>query len=204
MLHFQSYRKSFNGRTLLSIDDMSLEHGIYWLQAPNGAGKSTLLRSIAGIIPFEGNIIANGKDGRRDRIAFARIVSWVGAEPQYPPFLSGRDLVAFYLKTRGGTDTEARQLLERFDATSYHDRAVGTWSSGMLKKLSLLLAFLGAPEWILLDEPLITLDAAAQQTCLELIAEHQARGASFLITSHQALSTLPATPLFLRDQSLHR
>jgi ABC-2 type transport system ATP-binding protein len=205
MLHLQSFRKAFGGRTLISAPDCRIEEGIWWLQAPNGAGKSTLLRCIAGIIPFEGSISAHGLDMRRQRQQYTRAVSWAEAEAQYPAFLTGNDLIAFYRATRGGTEADARQLLNRLDAAHYQQRPVSTWSSGMVKKLSLVLAFLGEPKWILLDEPLITLDAAAQAACGELIAEHRARGASFLITSHQPLgSAFPANPLFLRDQMLQR
>ncbi|RYZ21848.1 MAG: ATP-binding cassette domain-containing protein [Chitinophagaceae bacterium] len=187
MLHLQSFRKSYGGHTLLSVPDCRLADGLYWLQAPNGAGKSTLLRCIAGIIPFEGSISAAGFGQRRQREAYLRAVSWAEAEPQYPAFLTGSDLISFYCKTRGGSPAEAQSLLARFDAGSFQQRPTGNWSSGMLKKLSLVLAFLGTPRWILLDEPLITLDVAAQAACQGLIAERRAQGTSFLITSHQPL-----------------
>lgn len=58
----------------------------------------------------------------------------------------------------------------------------------MLKKLSLVLAFIGEPKWILLDEPLITLDVNAVNIILSTIKYFHQNGISFLITSHQSLS----------------
>jgi ABC-2 type transport system ATP-binding protein len=58
----------------------------------------------------------------------------------------------------------------------------------MLKKVSLALAFLGTPELIILDEPLITLDEAARTILLQLMEERVAKeGVTFLVSSHQVL-----------------
>ena len=55
----------------------------------------------------------------------------------------------------------------------------------MIKKLSLVLAFMGNPRLILLDEPLITLDKDAAGSILDLIKEYALSGVSVIITSHQ-------------------
>jgi ABC-2 type transport system ATP-binding protein len=70
----------------------------------------------------------------------------------------------------------------------YLSQLVGTYSSGMLKKLSITLAFLGDASLILLDEPCITLDTDALQALYTGIAErHRRHNTSFLISSHQPL-----------------
>ena len=57
----------------------------------------------------------------------------------------------------------------------------------MLKKLSLALAIIGNPQWILLDEPLITIDVAAVALVCEWINKMQKElGISFIISSHQS------------------
>ena len=72
---------------------------------------------------------------------------------------------------------------------SYVHEPVGTYSSGMLKKLSLVLAFLGQPTCIVLDEPLTTLDAEAIPVLCSWITNQQAQqGTSFLLSSHQAFA----------------
>jgi len=67
---------------------------------------------------------------------------------------------------------------------------VGTYSSGMLKKPALVLAFLGQPTCILLDEPLATLEAAAIPVLCAWMARQQAQhGTSFLLSSHQPFAS---------------
>jgi ABC-2 type transport system ATP-binding protein len=56
----------------------------------------------------------------------------------------------------------------------------------MLKKISLLSAFLGKPSLIMLDEPLITIDDHSVQIVYELVKEYAEKlGVSFLLSSHQ-------------------
>jgi ABC-2 type transport system ATP-binding protein len=85
-------------------------------------------------------------------------------------------------------------------------KPTGAYSSGMLKKLSLILAFAGNPKWILLDEPLITLDAEAVQVILQLIEQTYKSGVSFLLTSHQDVAfpnhNLPLQTLYIKDKTI--
>lgn len=61
----------------------------------------------------------------------------------------------------------------------------------MLKKLSLVLAFLGKPKLILLDEPLNTIDAESLEVLYCWINEkHEKDKISFLLSSHQPLDEL--------------
>jgi len=89
---------------------------------------------------------------------------------------------------------------------SFVNRPVGTYSSGMMKKLSLLLAFLGNPKLILLDEPLITIDTASLAILNTWIREkHKQEGTSFLLSSHQILEdgSLPVSgEILVEDQTL--
>lgn len=51
IIHRQFKKKSYNGKTVLDIDHLTLPKGaIYGLIGPNGAGKSTLMKSILGLI----------------------------------------------------------------------------------------------------------------------------------------------------------
>lgn len=200
MLHFTQFEKRYSNSTpVISIPSLSLKEDIYWLQGENGAGKTTLLKAIAGLIPFSGNIQVYDTDIRKQRIQYRKLVNWADAEPLYPGFLTGIDLINFYQQTKGTDQNQLLQLIQAFGIDNYMHQKVSTYSSGMTKKLSLILAFIGTPKWILLDEPLITLDTTAIRTCLSLIHTYQQKGVSFLITSHQSfIDTAPFTTTHLQ------
>lgn len=188
LIAFNQVEKYYGDVLALRIPQLSLEAGIYWVQGANGAGKTTCLKMIAGLLPFRGQVLLSGSiDSRQQPIAYRKKVNYAVAEPLYPEFLTGRELIALYQRTKGPGVVDAKELAQVLHAESYLHTPVGTYSSGMLKKLSLLLAFLGNPTLILLDEPLITLDVATVQAMYGLINRVHAQGVSFMITTHQAL-----------------
>jgi ABC-2 type transport system ATP-binding protein len=69
---------------------------------------------------------------------------------------------------------------------AFSKNPLSSYSTGMLKKAGLILAFLGNPSLIILDEPFTTIDVATQEHLRKLILSSVAEGKSFLITSHLA------------------
>lgn len=189
MLTITSFQKKYPGSDapVLSIDNFHLEKGIYWIKGENGSGKTSLIKSIAGLIPFKGSIAINGVELNTNRMAYTKLVNYAEAEPQYPPFLTGKELVDFYKSTNGGELPVA--LMAALGVEKFLHNKTAVYSSGMMKKLSLVLAFTGHPQLILLDEPLIALDMEAVDTLQHTIAAYYSKGVSFIITSHQPLSS---------------
>lgn len=204
MLRFTNYRKQYGDYLVLEVPSLELKSGIYWLKGENGSGKTTLMKSVAGLVPFDGQIAVNGIDIRRQRDNYMRVVNYAEAEPLYPAFLTGNDLIDFYIDTKKGDRNLVEDLSVHLGVDKYAASKVGTYSSGMTKKLSLLLAFVGYPKLILLDEPLITLDQQSVQTLQHIVLERSGEGVSFLITSHQEIhfESEPASRIFIEDKKL--
>lgn len=188
MLRIANYQKAYGSDPVLTIPQLHLEEGIYWLKGENGAGKTTFLKSVAGLIPFDGEISVQNTSLRKQRMLYTRIVSFAEAEPVYPAFLTGNDLLRFFRETKGSNEKMEQRIVNAFGMKTYLPNKIDTYSSGMLKKLSLLLAFTGNPKLILLDEPFITLDTEAVSKLERLIADSFANGISILISSHQPLA----------------
>ena len=186
MLQLTNFRKPYDVQTIFSIPNLQLEQGVYWLKGENGSGKSTFLRSVAGIIPFEGEITVHAVSLRKQRMQYTRDVFFAEAEPIFPSFLTGNDLINFYKEAKGENTTLADELINFFRSEPYLKNKVATYSSGMIKKLSLVLAFIGQPKLVLLDEPFITLDVEAVRVLQDLISATSMQ-TSFIISSHQEL-----------------
>lgn len=189
MLQFEKVKKYYGTFLALDIPTFSLDHGLWWLKGENGSGKTTFLKLIAGLLPFNGDISINNKYSiRKQRQQFVRLVNYAEAEPLYPTFLTARDLVELYVKTKGGDINEARESLKQLNVLDAYERPLGSYSSGMIKKVSIVLAFIGEPEFILLDEPLITIDATSVETICSMINRKSEQGISFIISSHQEVN----------------
>lgn len=207
MLQFHNFSKTYNRRAVLRIDSFTFPPGTYWIQGANGSGKSTLLKSIAGVTSFEGDILLGQLSVKKQAVAYRHLVNFAEAEPIFPEFLTGTELIRLFKAAKNGPAHQEDFYLESLQMTSYVHEPVGTYSSGMLKKLSLVLAFLGRPTCILLDEPLTTLEAAAIPVlCSWMTTQRAQQGTSFLLSSHQTLAaeSLPAVQKLLVEQATLR
>jgi ABC-2 type transport system ATP-binding protein len=186
MLKIKKFSKSYNNHTIVAVENLEIPEGIHWFKGINGSGKSTFFRSVAGIIPFEGEISWKSLDTRKDAVYYRMQVNMSEADPQYPDYLTGFDLLNFLAEAKKADTSQLKQLTEILGVNVYWKSAIGTYSSGMLKKISLLSAFLGKPSLIMLDEPLITIDDRSVQIVYELVKEYaEKQGVSFLLSSHQ-------------------
>ena len=186
MLKLSNIQKWYGSHHIFSINELQLPKGIYWLKGSNGAGKSTLLKLMAGLIPFKGDVLMDEKISiRKDPVPYRLLLNHAEAEPVYPSFLTGNELIEFVRNIKNGTKEQVAELRQVLGIDDYLQNATGSYSSGMLKKLALLLAFIGNPSWILLDEPLTTLDQLSQKALCELIMQQRKqKNVSFIITSH--------------------
>jgi len=191
MIQLINIKKTFETRLILQISQLTIPQGAYWIKGNNGSGKTTLIKIVGGINPFEGRVVLYNIDLVKKPMGYRQLVSFAEAEPVFPGFVTGWDLIRFVQHTRKENDQRIDALIDYFNVRSFLDSAIGTYSSGMTKKLSLLLAFIGKTKLILLDEPLITLEDSFLPLLFELIKERQAQETSFLLSSHQP---------FLKDQ----
>lgn len=207
MIQFLNFKKSYGNFPVLQVPDMLLEACIYWVKGVNGSGKSTLLKSIAGMISCEGDILIQKNISLKSHpVNYRKTVNFSEAEPLFPTFITGFEMIDLFVSAKNGSMSQAESLIESMKMQHYLQTPVSSYSSGMLKKLSLLLAFLGQPKVILLDEPLITIDVDSLKILYSWISDkHKNEGTTFLITSHQALDSdyLPNTrELLVEGQTL--
>jgi ABC-2 type transport system ATP-binding protein len=187
MIILSDVKKSYGSRTILNIPHLEIPAGIHWLQGGNGIGKTTLMKIIAGIHPFEGKVQVDDVALQNKPVAYRKLTAYAEAEPLFPEFLTGTELIHFVQQTRKASDIQIDDLLAQLGIADFIKHPVGTYSSGMLKKLSLMMSFIGDMQLILLDEPLVTLDVTFIPKLLSLIDTRQKAGASFIISSHQPL-----------------
>jgi ABC-2 type transport system ATP-binding protein len=176
--------KSFGRTVALDGVDLSVACGeIHALLGPNGAGKTTALSTLVGLRrPDAGRARLFGCDPRRSASRLR-----LGCTPQetsLPQTLTVRetlDLVrAHYPQPRA-----TQELLETFDLVPHARRQVGGLSGGQRRRLSVALAFAGAPSLLVLDEPTAGLDVASRRVLWAAIRRHAAAGGAVLLSTHQ-------------------
>lgn len=185
VLEILNLTQRYGSFEVLSIPSWAIDYGIYWIQGENGAGKSTLFRTLAGMLPSLGDIVLNQKYNLKNHPVDYRLRLNLGeAEPLYPSFLTPGDLISFVTEAKQSPAGQSEMLIDAL-GINYLKNSFGSCSSGMVKKVSLAVAFLGNPSVIILDEPLITIDKEARMALFNLIENYHAKGVTFLISSHQ-------------------
>ncbi|MFT4075801.1 MAG: ATP-binding cassette domain-containing protein [Asticcacaulis sp.] len=163
--------------------------GVTAIWGPSGSGKTTLLRAVAGLTRLEGHVrIGNDvwQEGLRFVPVHKRRVGYVFQEASLLPHLSVRGNLDFSRKRNGGHTVDDR-LIERLNLTALLPRSVHKLSGGERQRVALARTLMSAPEILLMDEPLSSLDGEAKAEIVPMIAA-LARdiGLPILYVSHDA------------------
>ena len=168
--------------------DLDLGAGVHHLVGPNGSGKTTLLRCLcADLRRSTGTLSVDGLDPRVDPEG-RRHIALLPAEPELPGFLTIDEAWSEIAAIRGTPDWPGGALRQRLDLPG--DLPLGHCSAGQRRLAELLVAAVGDPVVMLLDEPFANLDPARIGTLADLIVGWRSHRA-VVITSH----TTPPVPI---------
>jgi len=173
-----------SGRGLFGLDLEVRQGEVFGFLGPNGAGKSTTMRLLLDLIrPTAGSARVLGLDAVADSLTIRRRVGFLPGDWALYPKLTGRAVLDYLARLRGGVDPRLRDsLAERFDADL--DRPLHELSTGNRQKLGLIQAFMHEPELLILDEPIAGLDPLVQQSFHALLGEVSAQGRTVFLSSH--------------------
>jgi ABC-2 type transport system ATP-binding protein len=157
---------------------------VFGFLGPNGAGKSTTMRLLLDLIrPTSGSARVLGLDVRGASVEIRRRIGFLPGDLALYPKLTGRVVLDYFAKLRGGVDPRVLDsLVERFDADL--NRPIRQLSTGNRQKLGLIQAFMHEPELLILDEPIAGLDPLVQQSFHALLREVSAQSRTVFLSSH--------------------
>jgi molybdate transport system ATP-binding protein len=162
------------------------------LLGPNGAGKSTVVSVVAGLVrPDQGTVRVDTEllDAPGVHIPpERRAIGVVFQDLRLFPFMSARDNVAYPLRVRGASKSDAharaQELLESFDVAHRSNAVPAELSGGEAQRVALARALAHRPRLLVLDEPLSALDVEARPAARSVLRRALTAfdGASILVT----------------------
>jgi ABC-2 type transport system ATP-binding protein len=178
ILKIENLTHIYSGR-VRALDNVNLNipYGMYGLLGPNGAGKSTLMRVIATLqSPTSGHIRFKGTDVLKEPAKIRQVLGYLPQEFGVYPRISAEALLEHIAVLKGvGPATvrreQVRELLHRTNLYDVRDRRVASFSGGMRQRFGIAQALLGAPRFLIADEPTAGLDPAERARFHDLLSE---------------------------------
>lgn len=208
MLTLQNVSKSYD--SLRAVDDVSFSVApgqIVGLIGPNGSGKSTLLNAIAGTVALSGGSIQfDGHDITHETadVIFRRGLARSFQDPSLFFRMTVLDNTLLSAQHQKGenplrapwhrlwrrredeTTAEAGAILGQVQLDHLYANLASDLSGGQMKLLELGRSLMGAPKFMLLDEPTAGVAPALAYEIFEHIAGlRREQGMTFLIVEHR-------------------
>ena len=184
-IQVKNLTKSFSGRKV--INDLSFEVNkgeVFALLGHNGAGKSTTIDLILGLkCPDEGNATILGMDAAKHR---KKVFEKVGVQLQHTEYQNMMtveeaciEYASLYKKP-----SDYKELLHSFGLSDLKKSYINKLSGGEKQKLSVVLALIGNPEIVFLDELTTGLDVAARREVWRTLKHLKEKGLTIFLTTH--------------------
>ncbi len=180
--------KYFGKKKVLDEVSLTVNTGeILCLLGPSGAGKTTLIRSIIGALKTNGGeIVISGIT-----VPNLKLMYDIGFMPQEDSIysdLTGADNLAFFgglYKMKGkALSDRSDEMLKMLDLYEDKNKLVEEYSGGMKKRLSLAIALLHNPKFLLLDEPTAGIDPILRKSIWEKFNQLKDEGSCIIVSTH--------------------
>ena len=177
--------KSFSSRRV--VDDLSfdVQRGqVFALLGHNGAGKSTTIDLILGLkTPDGGSAKILGMDAAKNRKQVFERVGVQLQHTQYQPGITVEEACIEYASLYAAP-ADYPKLLEGFGLGDLKKSFVSKLSGGERQKLSVVLALIGKPEVVFLDELTTGLDVVARREVWRTLKQLKRQGLTIFLTTH--------------------
>jgi ABC-2 type transport system ATP-binding protein len=186
VLHVENLVKTFDGRKVLNEITFDVNKGeVFGLLGPNGAGKTTLIRTILDIFrPDAGAISIFGQafsDDIKDSIGY------LPEEGSLDKEIPVSECIRYFAELRH-VEAIGKKMdvwLDRLDLKAYRNKKIQELSKGMHRRLQFILAVIGEPAILILDEPFSGLDPLNIKLLKDILLELSGRGTTLIMSTHQ-------------------
>lgn len=180
--------KIFNDKTIFEDFNYTFQSNkITGLIGASGAGKTTLIKCMIGMESFDAGQAFFGDIKGPNRELFGNIGYMAQSDALYET-LTGYENVKFFLDLydcdKKLKKVRIKDALDFVNLWNERNKKVSEYSGGMKRRLSLALAFVHNPTYLVLDEPTIGIDPKLRKTIWDTMHEEKKSGKTILVTTH--------------------
>ena len=175
----------------VAVDNLSFTVNsgeIYGLLGPNGAGKTSTLKVLVGVLEASAGKIEVFNTPISQEVAAKSQIGYVPEEVVLLDSLTPREFLEFIASIRrlesSAVNSRLEKLVSAFELKQFFDMPIAALSMGNKQKVAIIAALLHEPRLLVLDEPLIGLDARSSKILKELVTFHAKRGGAVIFSTH--------------------
>ena len=175
----------------VAVDNLSFTVNcgeIYGLLGPNGAGKTSTLKVLVGVLEARAGKIEVFNTPISQEVAAKSQIGYVPEEVVLLDSLTPREFLEFIASIRkldaSAANSRLEKLVSAFELKQFFDTPIAALSMGNKQKVAVIAALLHEPRLLVLDEPLIGLDARSSKILKELVTFHAKRGGAVIFSTH--------------------
>jgi len=188
LISARGVHKAIGSVVALGSIDLDIHPGEFLtIFGPNGAGKTTLVKVLSTLTrPSAGTVNILGVDVREGSETARRQIGVISHRSLLYPNLTARENLDFYGALYGLPKVSERitEVLGEVELTGLHNRAVKTFSHGMIQRLAIARALLHRPRVLLMDEPYTGLDQHAARLLHGLLKTLHTPERAILMATH--------------------
>ncbi len=159
----------------------------FGLLGSNGSGKTTIIRALLGIYPPTGGTLTI--DGKPYRVDGSIKLGYLPEERGLYKKEKVIDVMTYFGQLKGMERDTARKwsldYLNRVQLSDKADSRLDKLSGGQQQKVQLGVTIMNDPELLILDEPTKGFDPVNRRLLMNIIEDHQKKGATVVFVTHQ-------------------
>ena len=184
VIKVEKLSKKIKDKEILRNISFEIHHGeCVALIGPNGAGKTTLIDCLLGDkFVSSGQVVIQGFAPTDPRLK--QLISVLPQENAVVQSLKVKELLSFFksLYPDSLSDKEIDDLLRFSDKQK--NQLAGKLSGGQKRLFSFVLALIGRPKILFLDEPTAAMDTSTRQHFWEIVDQLKKNGVTIVYSSH--------------------
>ncbi|GIO21054.1 glycosyl transferase family 2 [Oceanobacillus oncorhynchi subsp. incaldanensis] len=185
MMQLSNMSKSFGKQTILQ--DVSIDisaNQITGLIGPSGTGKTTLIKCLMGMEKYDTGSIQIDDTAVPNRKLLNKIGYMAQSDSLYHD-LTGLENIQFFAHMYGRkiSNKAVQSTLNLVQLEQDKNKLVAHYSGGMKRRLSLAIALINQPEYLILDEPTVGIDPVLKLNIWNQLHDLK-KESTLLITTH--------------------
>lgn len=190
IIEVKNLTKMFNGFKALDDVSFNVKKGeILGFVGPNGAGKTTTIKLLTNLLtPTSGHAYINNIDvNKNPTIALLSVGSLIEVPGIYD-YLTPHEMLTYFGKVhrlnKNEINQKIKEVLKIVKLSEWEHKKIGSFSTGMQRRLAIAKAILHSPDILILDEPVIGLDPRGIKDVRDMLKQFKNKGVTIFLSSH--------------------